>query len=170
MRISSSIILHLHHHRTQPPVSTTCKHHRAGRFPQSSNNLKDTCGQTLMPSAFDCLAVILHLSALGTVSSHASRFFIQSKSMSPCNTRTWNSKQPVFYGLFQLDDSKSLHKKRLFHQTSIKKRVFGVPGTYHEMRIVEFQSYSARIATVARIVWIAPGSNLGLDACHQTST
>ena len=100
MRISSSIILHLHHHRTQPPVSTTCKHHRAGRFPQSSNNLKDTCGQTLMPSAFDCLAVILHLSALGTVSSHASRFFIQSKSMSPCNTRTWNSKQLVFYGCF----------------------------------------------------------------------
>ena len=128
MRISSSIILHLHHHRTQPPVSTTRKHHRAGRFPQSSNNLKDTCGQTLMPSAFDCLAVILHLSALGTVSSHASRFFIQSKSMSPCNTKT-----------------------------------------YHEMRIVEFQSYSARIATVARILWIAPGSNLGLDACHQTS-
>ena len=37
------------------------------------------------------------------------------------------------------------------------------------MRIVEFQSYSARIATVARILWIAPGSNLGLDACHQTS-
>ena len=37
------------------------------------------------------------------------------------------------------------------------------------MRIVEFQSFSARIATVARILWIAPGSNLGLDACHQTS-
>ena len=33
-----------------------------------------------------------------------------------------------FLWLFQLDDSKSLHKKRLFHQTSTKKRVFGVPG------------------------------------------
>ena len=31
--------------------------------------------------------------------------------------------------LFQLDDSKSLHEKWLFHQTSIKKLLFGVPGT-----------------------------------------
>ena len=30
--------------------------------------------------------------------------------------------------LFQLDDSKSLHKKGLFHQTSIKKWLFRVPG------------------------------------------
>ncbi len=30
--------------------------------------------------------------------------------------------------LFQLDDSKSLHEKWLFHQTSIKKWLFGVPG------------------------------------------
>ena len=30
--------------------------------------------------------------------------------------------------LFQLDDSKSLHRKWLFHQTSIKKWLFGVPG------------------------------------------
>ena len=32
--------------------------------------------------------------------------------------------------LFQLDDSKSLHEKLLFHQTSIKKWLFGVPGVY----------------------------------------
>ena len=32
--------------------------------------------------------------------------------------------------LFQLDDSKSLHEEWLFHQTSIKKWLFGVPGTY----------------------------------------
>ena len=41
---------------------------------------------------------------------------------------TWNSKQPVFLWLFQLDDSKSLHKKWLFHQTSIKVWLFRVPG------------------------------------------
>ena len=35
-----------------------------------------------------------------------------------------------FLWLFQLDDSKSLHKKWLFHQTSIKKMLFRVPGTY----------------------------------------
>ena len=33
-----------------------------------------------------------------------------------------------FLWLFQLDDSKSLHKKWLFHQTSIKKWLFRVPG------------------------------------------
>ena len=33
--------------------------------------------------------------------------------------------------LFQLDDFKSLHEKWLFHQTSIKKWLFGVPGIYH---------------------------------------
>jgi len=31
-------------------------------------------------------------------------------------------------GLFQLDDSKSLHETWLFHQTSIKNWLFGVPG------------------------------------------
>ncbi len=39
--------------------------------------------------------------------------------------------------LFQLDDSKSLHEKWLFHQTSIKKWLFGVPGIY----IVELLLY-----------------------------
>ena len=34
----------------------------------------------------------------------------------------------TFYWLFQLDDSKPLHEKWLFHQTSIKKWLFGVPG------------------------------------------
>ena len=33
-----------------------------------------------------------------------------------------------FLWLFQLDDSKSLHKKWLFHQTSIKIQLFRVPG------------------------------------------
>ena len=32
--------------------------------------------------------------------------------------------------LFQLDDSQSLHRKWLFHQTSIFKWLFGVPGIY----------------------------------------
>ena len=43
-------------------------------------------------------------------------------------TWAWNSKQLVFLWLFQLDDSKSLHKKWLFHQTSIKKWLFRVLG------------------------------------------
>ena len=30
-----------------------------------------------------------------------------------------------------MDDSKSLHKKWLFHQTSIYKWLFGVPGIHH---------------------------------------
>ena len=34
----------------------------------------------------------------------------------------------IYKRLFQLDDSKSLHWKVLFHQTSIKKWLFGVPG------------------------------------------
>ena len=42
--------------------------------------------------------------------------------------QSWNFKQPVVLWLFQLDDSKSLHKKWLFHQTSIKKWLFRVPG------------------------------------------
>jgi len=33
-----------------------------------------------------------------------------------------------FLWLFQLDDSKSLHKKWLFHQTSVKIWLFRVPG------------------------------------------
>ena len=32
--------------------------------------------------------------------------------------------------LFQLDDSESLHKKWLFHQTSIYKWLFRVPGSF----------------------------------------
>ena len=36
-----------------------------------------------------------------------------------------------FLWLFQLDDSKSLHKKWVFHQTSIKISLFRVPGTQY---------------------------------------
>ena len=46
----------------------------------------------------------------------------------PSKISAWNSKQPVFLWLFQLDDSQSLHKKWLFHQTPIKKLVFRVSG------------------------------------------
>ena len=42
---------------------------------------------------------------------------------------TWNPLQPTIYKwLFQLDDSQSLHRKWLFHQTSIYKWLFGGPG------------------------------------------
>ena len=34
----------------------------------------------------------------------------------------------IYKWLFQLDDSKSLHEKWLFHQTSNKKWLFRVPG------------------------------------------
>ena len=36
----------------------------------------------------------------------------------------------IFERLFQLDDSKSLHGKLLFNQTSIKNWLFRVPGIY----------------------------------------
>ena len=44
----------------------------------------------------------------------------------------WNLKHPLLKWLFQfqLDDSKSIHEKRLFHQTSIEKWLFGAPGCY----------------------------------------
>ena len=35
----------------------------------------------------------------------------------------------IYHWLFQLDDSKSLYRKCLFHQTSILNWLFGVPGT-----------------------------------------
>ena len=35
----------------------------------------------------------------------------------------------IYKWLFQLDDSKSLHRKWLFHQTSTLNWLFGVPGT-----------------------------------------
>ena len=34
----------------------------------------------------------------------------------------------IYKWLFQLDDSESLHRKWLFHQTSILNLLFGVPG------------------------------------------
>ena len=36
----------------------------------------------------------------------------------------------IYKWMFQLDDSKSLHKKWLFHQTTIYKCLFGVPGSF----------------------------------------
>ena len=36
----------------------------------------------------------------------------------------------IYKWMFQLDDSKSLHRKWLFHPTSIYKWLFGVPGLY----------------------------------------
>ena len=41
----------------------------------------------------------------------------------------------IYKWLFQLDDSKSLYKKWLFHQTSIYKWLFGVPGIFVWMSI-----------------------------------
>ncbi len=50
-------------------------------------------------------------------------------------TTTWNPLQPTIYKwLFQLDDSQSLHRKWLFHQTSIYEWLFGVPGITPENR------------------------------------
>ena len=43
---------------------------------------------------------------------------------------SWNPKQPFKKWMFQWDDSKSLYRKWLFHQTSMKKWLFGVPGCY----------------------------------------
>ena len=52
-----------------------------------------------------------------------------------------------FLQLFQLDDSKSLHTKWLFHQTSIWNRLFRVPGTYKEGITPTLHSY---ICTIVR--------------------
>ena len=43
--------------------------------------------------------------------------------------------QPVFKWSFQLDDSKSLHEKWMFHQTSISNWLFGVPGDHYSANI-----------------------------------
>ena len=42
--------------------------------------------------------------------------------------RNLEPQTPIYKWLFQLDDSKSLYRKWLFHQTSISKWLFGVPG------------------------------------------
>ena len=56
--------------------------------------------------------------------------------------------------MFQLDDSKSLYRKWLFHQTSIYKWLFGVPGTYISRR--------KNTATVSRVKHTNPNQhNLG---------
>ena len=54
-------------------------------------------------------------------SQYKTRFYVLSKLSWPSNLR-------IYKWLFQLDDSKSLYKKWLFHQTSIYKWLFGVPG------------------------------------------
>jgi len=41
----------------------------------------------------------------------------------------------IYKWMFQLDDSKSLHRKWLFHQTSIYKWLFGVPGSQQEIQV-----------------------------------
>ena len=40
----------------------------------------------------------------------------------------------IYKWLFPLDDSQSLHRKWLFHQTSIYKLLFGVPGNHYFRR------------------------------------
>ena len=60
------------------------------------------------------------------------------------DTTTWNSKQPVFLWLFQLDDSNSLHKKWLFHQRSVKKWLFRVPGTHWYKELVQIPPLAAQ--------------------------
>ena len=42
----------------------------------------------------------------------------------------WKPQTTIYKWLFQLDDSQSLHRRWLFHQTSIFKWFFGVPGVY----------------------------------------
>lgn len=45
---------------------------------------------------------------------------------------TWNSKHPVFKWMFQLDDSKPLHGKLVFHQTSTQNWLFtGFQACHH---------------------------------------
>ena len=47
---------------------------------------------------------------------------------------TWNPETSIYNGLFQLDDSKSLHRKWWFHQTSVKKWLFRVPYSMYNTK------------------------------------
>ena len=51
-----------------------------------------------------------------------------------CQCTVLEPQTSIYKWLFQLDDSQSLHRKWLFHQTSIFKLLFGVPGVYHCMQ------------------------------------
>ena len=64
-----------------------------------------------------------------------------------------NSKQPVVLWLFQLDDSKSLHKKWLFHQTSIKKWLFRLPGLTFQVSLCAFIGF---FRTSGMTGWLTP--------------
>ena len=55
----------------------------------------------------------------------------------------------IYKWLFQLDDSKSLHRKRLFNQTSILNWLFGVRGSginivFQDLALVQ-ESFSALV-------------------------
>ena len=52
----------------------------------------------------------------------------------------------IFYWLFQLDDSKSLLGKWLFHQTSIIKWLFGVPGASSCLSLFRLSLRSEKIS------------------------
>ena len=47
--------------------------------------------------------------------------------------------------LFQLDDSKSVHKEWLFHQTSIEKLLFRVPGCNVESEVERYHRPSVSL-------------------------
>ena len=57
---------------------------------------------------------------------------------------TWNSKQPVFSWLFQLDDSRFLTQKWLFTKQPLKKWLFRVPGTFFPVSRLRTLLHEAR--------------------------
>ena len=76
--------------------------------------------------------------------------------------KTWNDQLVMLYlelqttsflWLFQLDDSQSLHKKWLFHQTFIKRWLFRVPGS--SMKHAQFapSNIKARASLPWRMSW-----------------
>ena len=68
---------------------------------------------------------------------------------------SWYPKQAVLLRSFQLDDSKSLHGKWLFHQRSTLNSLFGVPGYNLDLPEIVTTSISAFVI----IGWFSVGEN-----------
>ena len=93
-------------------------------------------------SVFLCDVFSVVFSCLCFIVQHAQTCFWKraKKKMCPFETCSRNQgtgqrnifnlepQAAIYKWLFQLDDSQSLHRKWLFHQTSIFKWLFGVPG------------------------------------------
>ncbi len=103
---------HQEHSSNFKPPTGTCNEIRF-----RSKFSTDKIFRQFSPAERSCLR--LHEACRATLFAHEAQFF----------TKGFNYLEPettISKWLFQLDDSKSLHRKWLFHQTSIYKWLFGV--------------------------------------------